>query len=416
MTTSNFRLRLVYSFFLPLVVVSPLKALAADVRPHISKAGTYTAIVIEGEIAQGDFETFVKIVRENQGKVDGVYLFTAGGDFREAMKIGRAMRALELASQVPLRDSAGRPDCDWGGGGSVVPTPKDPNNCTCASAGFFIHIGGIHRGGTYLAVHRPFFGKGEFGRLSQADAERAFDALQQSARSYMEEMGVPTDIQEDVLGTPSDQTLLLDELTVKTHFWRELPYRHEWIANRCRELSAAEEERLKRDDLRALNARLAEESKCAIEVGRQSRFDAYTKYFGTEPADYGNHDFTKWVQAPRYLGRRFYDLLSEERFEEEKLGRLNFLSRRPTASAPHVSLADSPSTPRVVSWINLVNSSNPSTEFIHRVVTSLNEAWGNSISSGSDEWRWYTNEYVAKLTLEPASASGPFLSLVIEEE
>ena len=118
MTTSNFRLRLVYSFFLPLVVVSPLKALAADVRPHISKAGTYTAIVIEGEIAQGDFETFVKIVRENQGKVDGVYLFTAGGDFREAMKIGRAMRALELASQVPLRDSAGRPDCDWGGGGA----------------------------------------------------------------------------------------------------------------------------------------------------------------------------------------------------------------------------------------------------------------------------------------------------------
>lgn len=159
------------------------------------------------------------------------------------MKIGRAMRALELSSYVPMRDSSGLPTCTNLGLG-VTPTPEKIENCTCASACFFIHIGAIHRGGTYLAVHRPFFEKGDFGDLSQADAKKAFDLLQQSARDYMKEMGVPDHIQEDVLGTPSDKALVLDEKTIKTYFCLEIPYRHEWIRNKCGELTLAESSEL----------------------------------------------------------------------------------------------------------------------------------------------------------------------------
>ena len=213
----------VFSFLIALLYT--VQATAADIRPHITGSGTFRAIVIEGKIEAGDFDTFIRIVKENQSKISGVVIFSPGGNFYEAMKIGRAMRALELTSQVPMRSQSGRPSCE---DGVLGIKPNDPQNCTCASAGFFIHIGSIHRGGTYLAVHRPYFEKGKFGELSQNDARKAFDALQDSARDYMQEMGVPKHVQEDVLGTPSERALVLDDKTVKTYFWLELPYRHEW--------------------------------------------------------------------------------------------------------------------------------------------------------------------------------------------
>jgi hypothetical protein len=216
-----------------------LEASAADIRPNISRAGVYRAVVVEGKIEQGDFETFVRILRENQAQVSSVYCFSPGGDFYEAMKIGRALRALALHSQAPMRDPAGRSVCD----DPLGVKPNDPRNCTCASAGFFMHIGAAHKGGTFLAVHRPYFEKSAFGTLSPDEAEKAFSALQKSTREYMGEMGVPEHVQEDALNTPSDKALILDEKTVKTYFWGDLSYRHEWVESKCAVLSKTERER-----------------------------------------------------------------------------------------------------------------------------------------------------------------------------
>lgn len=412
-------------------------AVAANIRPYIHGSGSYRAIVIEGEIEPGDFKAFVQIIRENQSEISDVYIFSSGGDFYEAMKIGRAIRTLELSSQVPMRGPSGQPLCKDDGLG-VTPIPNNLKNCTCASACFFIHIGGVHRGGTFLAVHRPFFGKGKFGKLSQADARKAFDELQQSARDYMVEMGVPKHIQEDLLGTPSDKALILDEKIVKKHFWLKIPYRHEWIRNICGRLSVSEFAELdsyynrlikagysfkvafsseEEDRMKALMAKKEPESKCEIEVVKQGRFDAYTKYFGTKPTDHGNHNFTKWTQAQKYLGKRFYDLLSEERFEEEKFGGTNFLERAATANAPHISLSDSQSKPKVVTWVSFTSTPNPSATFTQRLVKYLEDAWGKSSgSNGTTEWRWNKKEFSAMLELNPASANGSFLSLVIEEK
>ena len=438
MIATDVRFSLLQFYLLLFIVVLPFEVMAADIRPHISGSGSYRAVVIEGEIVPGDFETFKRIVKENQGKVSGVYLFTLGGDFYEAMKIGSALRSLELSSQVPMRDSRGNPTCEDSTGLGVTPTPKNPDNCTCASACFFIHIGAIHRGGRYLAVHRPFFGKGEFGKLSQSAAKQAFDQLQQKANSYMNEMGVPKHIQSDVLGTPSDKELLLDEKTIKTFFWLELPYRHEWILNKCSKLSDAEKQRSENYSLRLRRARNAsnadlskaewddlwklqkieeEERKCAIETNKKSRQEAYTKYFGVKPTDYGSHDFNRWSQASNYLGKQFYDLLNEGKFEEESFAGSNFLKRNATASAPHISLSDLQSKPRVVGWIGLVSPPNPSDEFIRRLVTSLEGAWGKSLKSDhSEEWSWDKGKFTAKLEHEPVSSEGPYMSLVIEKK
>jgi len=292
------------SFIAILVVMVVLalecSAMAAEVRPFILGSGTYRAIVIEGRIKPGDFDTFVRIAHENKGTISGVYIFSPGGDFDEAMKIGRAMRALELSSQVPMRTRSGRASCEEDG---FSPTPKDPQNCTCASAGFFIHIGGVHRGGTYLAVHRPYFDRATFASKSQAEAEKAFNAIQDSARSYMAEMGVPEHIQADVLGTSSDRALLLDEKTVKTYFWGELPYRHEWAKSRCSRLTESEEARARDYTARLLSARSAskadltkdewadltvlqkkqdEELNCKVTIDKDRRKKAYDTLFGTK--------------------------------------------------------------------------------------------------------------------------------------
>jgi hypothetical protein len=420
-------------FFLLVALVHTAQATAADIRPFVAGSGSYRAIVIEGNIEPGDFETFIRIVRENQGKISTVYIFSPGGDFYEAMKIGRAMRALELASQVPMRNPVGRPICEDDG---LSPMPKDQKNCTCASAGFFIHIGGIHRGGTYLAVHRPFFGKGKFGELSQADAQKAFDVLQDSARDYMQEMGVPKHIQEDVLGTPSERALVLDDKTVKTYFWLELPYRHEWKRNRCARLSGSETQRAENysrrllrarsasdadlsktewDDLTSLQKKQKEELDCAVEVDRQNRITAYERYFGMKPNDYSGHNFATWSDATKYLGRQFYELLGKEQFDEEKFAGSSFLKRPATANAPAISLSDSRYKPKLVTWISLVSTPNPSPEFTQRLVKSLESAWGKqSGGNGTTEWLWDKKEFLAKLAHNPVSAEGPFLSLVID--
>lgn len=421
---------LVAVLYILLALIPTEQATAADVRPFVS--GSFRAIVIEGNIERGDFETFIRIVRENQGRISTVYIFSPGGDFYEAMKIGRVMRALELGSQIPMRNSMGRPACTDG----YSPMPIDPMNCTCASACFFIHIGAIHRGGTYLAVHRPYFEKGHFGELSEVNARKAFDALQNSARNYMEEMGVPKHIQEDVLGTPSERALVLDDKTVKTYFWLELPYRHEWKRNRCTRLSDSETQRAENysrrllrptsasdaelsesesADLTSLQRKQSEERDCAVQIERQSRVTAYESYFGAEPKDYAGHAFTKWSDATKYFGKHFYELLGEERFDEEKIGGSSFLKRAATASAPAISLSDSHEKPKVVTSIGLVSTPNPSPEFTHRLAISLESAWGRrSGGNGTTEWLWDKREFSAKLKYEPVAADGPFLSLVIK--
>jgi len=277
----------------------PISATAANIWPSNEKNGYFRGIVIEGEIKFGDFDRFLDLIKTNHGQVNSIYLYSSGGDFYEAMKIGQAIRELELHSQVPMKGENNYPDCQeskW----SYVPLPKNKKNCSCASACFFIHIGGISRGGTYLAVHRPYFATNKFGELSVVEAKKEFDTLQNSARKYMGTMNVPEHIQEDVLGTPSDRILILSDKTIKTYFWLDLPYRHEWLMNKCSRLSSDEKSRFEaykkkvsrlrnpsaRDfsksdlnDYVTLSDKQMEEVECVSSVVKESRIKAYKRYF-----------------------------------------------------------------------------------------------------------------------------------------
>jgi len=407
--------------------------LAAELRLFVSDTDSFRAIVIEGEIEPGDFEEFIRIVRDNQGKIREVAVFSPGGDFYEAMKIGRAMRALQLASRVPVRSQFGQPLCDETG----ALNPLNPQNCTCASAGFFIHIGGVERNGTYLAVHRPYFGKGPFGKLPLDKARTVFDALQSEAKDYMHEMGVPEYIQDDILATPSERSLLLDDKTVRTYFWGALPYRHEWKRNRCAKLSSAEIHRAENfadrlletgnsgetgftssewKDYSFLKKKQDEENACSAEVEHQGRRIAYERYFGISPSDLNGYDFFAWSEAHGYIGKSFGEVMTAEHFVPFRFAETNLLELDATTTSPAVFLSDSRFSPKTVNRISLISPTEPSPEFTHRLVEALLKGWGEQTGgNGTSEWHWEKNGFVASLVRETYSANGSFLNLVIEK-
>lgn len=419
---------------------------AADVRPVLT--GNYNAVVIEGDIVSGDFDAFINIVRENQGRISTVYIFSPGGDFREAMKIGRAMRDLGLISQAPRISETGKPVCDDYLGLDIK--PRNNKNCICASAGFFIHIGGVFRSGSYLVVHRPSFASKEFGNLSEEAAKKAFNALQDSAKLYMKDMGVPTHIQEDVLGIPSDKGILLDEKTVFTYFTGYIPHLHEWLNKKCPPVSSSSSDGLdgyrekllsipdeiKRDPqkmaakaLDLANTLTAEEAKslermnlserqhsaCVIAAEKEKRIDSYRRFFGKSASDV-EQDYAKWSQAPQYLGKHFYEVRLTEPFDQKEdfMGGLSLKKSR-TAIAPSISLSDGGSKRQVVTSADLLSSANPSPEFITKVIYQLEKAWGEHMAGdGLKVWSWTLNNSIAELNILEA-ADGKYLHLSVEE-
>jgi hypothetical protein len=395
-------------------------------------SGALRTIAIEGPIEHGDFDKFIRLVKENQGRINGVALFSPGGDFEEAMRIGHALRVLDLESMVPSLNDRGLPLC---GTTDILPKPKDPKNCIAASAAFFIHIGAVERSGLHIVVHRPYFGSKAFGKLPEREAKKAFNALQDVSKAYMDEMGVPKRVQEDVLGTASDQGLVLDEKTVRTYFLGTLPYYHEWIRSRCGQLTDQESQRLEEytqrivsnrnpsktaltdeesADLGLLNRKRQEETHCEISASKERRLASYAKYFGAKPDDSSNYNFSRWTDPVRYLGRPFDELLAEERFDEEKFAGMFMLKRLPTATTPRMQIYDSKQNPRTVKSLSVLSAPNPSVEFKDRLVVTLETAWGKPSSASANTREWATKTFFATLELDFKSGEGSAELLHIE--
>jgi len=269
----------------------PVKA--ADI--FLTDLSSYSVINIEGAIEPGDYTRFISLVEQGSGNVSSVIVRSPGGDFLESLRIGRALRSLQISSLAPMQGPDGEPVCN-----DTLPTekPRDPANCTLASAAFFIHVGATFRGGTYLAVHRPIFDPSLFGQLSEADAVRAYRELAEMSREYLTEMGVPNFIIEEVMNTPSDRIRVLSEDLVRTHFWGHTAARGEWLRARCNTFSALEEaeyarltEQFRRmgtqtpDDIfhryLAFSDRYSGDRDCMISIGRSLRQAAFNDFFAT---------------------------------------------------------------------------------------------------------------------------------------
>lgn len=404
--------------------------LAAEITLH--SKGDYRYVSIEGKIARGDFKKIESLFRENNGSISSVCLYSPGGDFDEAMKIGRLLRTLEISSQVPMLEN-GLPYCsDYFFAG-----PKDPKNCTCASSCFFIHIGAVHRGGTFLAVHRPYYVKGLFGTLSQSEAKDKYDSLLARAKDYMGEMGVPKRIQEDILATPSDKYFMISEKDVKTHFWDAIPHRYEWFKNKCSELTPQEKKRFddynsriikaarnktdwgfsqqEMQDFDLLKKKDEMESDCIIEAMQKSRIDAYQKYFKTSKDAIFSKKASFWPTATNYLGKNINNTVTVNGFGESIVGD-GFFEKMGTGSEPTVVISnigsDDSST---ISWVNYVSTENVGRDFFDLVVTTLTKEWGvQAVQKDENKYEWINDKFSAEATFEYPKTRKSCVILVVK--
>jgi len=410
-----------------MAILASLPQVASSANFREVTSGTDRQLVIEGDIEEGDFQKFLDAIKKNQGQISMVWIFSPGGDFQEAMKIGRAMRALELASMVPTRNKFGKPQCD-----SEVARPSNPAYCIAASAGFMMHIGGVWRGGSYIIVHRPYFERKNFRQLSEAQAQVKFAALQSEAASYMSEMGVPAQLQEQVLATPSDGRFVLDEATIKTWFWGDLPARHEWLFAKCSGMSHGYRMRLdllrnrlsgkvgndftsqEEADLKRLDQLDLQEESCRIPLTESSRIAAFEKYFQVKANVDAGRPFGAWVSAANDLGLDFSEIIEKNGFVEKPFPDRSHLERAATAHSPMVMEFDVPQAVGVVSKISVFSPPNPSELYENQLLDNLKKSWGAPRSSGGLPMVWQRDAFVATLSRQ-GSAGDESLVLEIEK-
>lgn len=408
---------------------------AADIYPDIKFLGSeHSEIVIEGEIKKGDYQKFVQLLEEGQGRFDGVILMSPGGNFDEAVKIGRVLRELQLDSSIPYRNENGSPACR-------LVEPRIEQNCTCLSACFFIHVGASSRTGDYAGVHRPFIQPEQFKNLSREEARQAFTDLQNEAQEYLREMNVPDKVQEIIFATPSDQIQLLAPDIIKGHFLGPLPYLAEWYRAKCSALTPDEialwkglSERGKKQELHPEETLTLEKIKelargeieCRTREMKQARVAAFEAFFHQAPNDYRNHKFSIWSEATELIGLPS-DILQSQGFANDPLlaglsNRIN-LKRSASPSTPEIFASDSymPSA-GTIGVIHVKSHYDPSDVFVESVLDELVEKLGKpDNSSTANLWHWTGSKFSATLQLraiefgELKDQDTKYLSLLVQD-
>lgn len=164
-------------------------ATAADISLVTSEIGPGCAsIEVRGEIRRGDASTIERLIRMNEenclegGVLPAVVFNSHGGDVREAMLIGRAIRKSNMGTAV-LRDSV------------------------CISACNFAFIGGITRSviGSF-GIHRPF--PVDYS-VSEDAAQSGYTAIVREIGEYVEEMRVSRSLVERMIRISPSQVQFL---------------------------------------------------------------------------------------------------------------------------------------------------------------------------------------------------------------
>ncbi|TCD48609.1 hypothetical protein [Chlorobium sp. N1] len=354
---------------------------AADIRTVDAGEGFPRAVVIEGHIRSGDYEAFLGAVKAGEGRVSRVYVFSPGGSVVEAMKIGMAMRRLELTSVAPAMSPSHRPRC--GGPSGTGPVPDDPKNCTCASAAFFVYIGGVKREGDFLAVHCPYYPESFHEQRSPERVRSAEALLHEASLRYMTRMHVPSSIIDQVFSTSPDHLRLLDPASVRALH------------------SRADSDRVSG----------AAASEVAMEERRKA---AFRTFFGRSADSLRRQGFAEWEHAAGYLGRGYDELLANEPFAESREPEASVLTRMMPGSATVVTLRDDSTSPRRVVSVQVVSRPDPRRGFSRDLIAALSRSWGApSVVYGKEEWVWSRPDFRAVLFYEGVSSRGARFVLAI---
>jgi len=178
---------------------------------EIGKAET---LLLKGEITPGDYEHLLKVIRSDQvrfWKSVGFVLSSPGGDLQEAMKIARLVKGTYSRAFV----------------GSATGN--------CVSACFFIYVSAVHRlavSGS-IGIHRPYLHPQKMVSLSAYEAEKFQNNVLRQARSYLENLDVPTGLVDKMFQRASTEVYWLSSDEIDEQLGIRPPWYEQFLIARC---------------------------------------------------------------------------------------------------------------------------------------------------------------------------------------
>jgi hypothetical protein len=216
-------------------------------------------VVLEGPIEVGDYDKLRDFLIANRdygifGACDGpyldgcpeeIYLASPGGDVAEAMKIGRLVRSLGWETMAPTRFLIDGKATAAGLSLQKAEIKRyeleNPTaNLMCASACFFIFVGGILRenglfyGPPIIGVHRPYLPTERLKDFSGSEAIATANSTRAAVESYLKEMGVPTKYSDQMFSVSKDQILWISEEAFDADFRGFVPSLRDWVDAKCK--------------------------------------------------------------------------------------------------------------------------------------------------------------------------------------
>jgi len=226
----EFLLRPVCIVLAYLVASSIAQAAELTVDPSRGAAGA----VLEGKIEKGDFANLQNFLLNN-GAVREIYLGSPGGDLAEAIKLGLLVRSLELSTIVPSKSWTNQ---DRQAAIARHALKDGKADYMCASACFFVFIGGIYRGRDLpgpplLGIHRPRLSPDDLKRLTFEEVNMATDQTKTVVEKYLRFMGVPETYAEAMFAVPNRRIHWISGEDFDRDFTGFIPVLRQWVAAEC---------------------------------------------------------------------------------------------------------------------------------------------------------------------------------------
>lgn len=199
-------------------------------------------IGFDGPIEKGDYERLIDAVLM-AGVVRGetISLSSPGGGALEAMRLGRLIRLFGLHVDAPKRFTETN--------ASVCPSGIDRRkrqSCSCDSACLFLYLGGIHRFGDSLGVHRLYLDPEAQRKITLDEGKAVALKLEEATRRYFEEMRAPASLLDHVNSAASDSVRYLSEEYVEQNLYGYSRDVEDWLIAKCGSASRASFDRWRR--------------------------------------------------------------------------------------------------------------------------------------------------------------------------
>jgi hypothetical protein len=175
------------AIFLWLPSLLPASRLMASEFIWDHRAADSTALYLVGEIIPGDYERFVAAIKKRGPRPFMLYLRSGGGNAYEAMRIGRLVRQLSIATMGPLSTPRNVHVASCASDVTVI--GKLPP-CICASACTLIWFAGVMRTSLEIYIHSIKYDSGMFGNLTPTAAQQLYRKGMEDVHAYLREMDV----------------------------------------------------------------------------------------------------------------------------------------------------------------------------------------------------------------------------------